>query len=91
VVCLSQPILVMISSRVVPPSRFSMAITWLVLAALAGRTRLRGGFGRLAYWEDQLDRSINGEDVECVGFSLDVLDRIVERAEREMQETRVCR
>src|SRR5579863_1403419 len=36
VVCFSQPILVMISSKVVPPSRLSIAITWLVLLPSRG-------------------------------------------------------
>ena len=36
VVCLSQPMAVIISSRVVPPSHFSMAITWLVLLPSCG-------------------------------------------------------
>jgi hypothetical protein len=36
VVCFSQPMALMISSRVVPPSAFSMAITWLVLLPSRG-------------------------------------------------------
>jgi hypothetical protein len=29
------------------------------------------------YWEDILDRNIAGEDVECAGFPLEVIDRVV--------------
>ncbi len=39
-----------------------------------------------AFWEDKLERSINGEDVECAGFSLAVIDRIMERADRAESE-----
>ena len=34
-----------------------------------------------AFWEDKLDRSIGGENVECAGFPLDVIDRLVEAAD----------
>jgi hypothetical protein len=38
-----------------------------------------------AFWEDKLDRSIAGEDVECAGFPLEVIDRIVEAADQEVR------
>ena len=36
-----------------------------------------------AFWEDKFDRSIAGEDVECAGFPPEVIDRIVEAADRD--------
>ena len=36
-----------------------------------------------AFWEDKLDRSIAGEQVECEGFTIAVLDRLVEAADRQ--------
>ena len=36
-----------------------------------------------AFWEDKFERSVNGEDVECAGFPLAVIDRIVEAADRD--------
>ena len=44
-----------------------------------------------AFWEDRLERSISGEQVECAGFSLAVIDRIVEAAERENTREMVAR
>jgi hypothetical protein len=35
-----------------------------------------------AFWEDKLERSINGEDVDCAGFTLAVIDRMVAAADR---------
>jgi hypothetical protein len=35
------------------------------------------------YWEDKFDRSVNGENVECAGFPLAVIDRLVEAADRD--------
>ncbi len=35
-----------------------------------------------AFWEDKFDRSIAGEQVECAGFPLAVIDRLVEAADR---------
>ena len=39
-----------------------------------------------AFWEDIFDRSMNGENVECAGFSMAVIDRLVEAADREEAE-----
>ena len=36
-----------------------------------------------AFWEDRLERSINGENVDVTGFSLAVIDRIVAAADLE--------
>jgi len=41
-----------------------------------------------AYWEDKLARNIEGEEVDFTGFSIEVVDRIVEAADREEQEAR---
>jgi len=38
-----------------------------------------------AFWEDKLDRSMNGEDVDMKGFTLAVIDRIVEAGDRAEQ------
>ena len=38
-----------------------------------------------AFWEDKLDRSMNGEDVDMSGFTLAVIDRIVEAGDRAEQ------
>jgi hypothetical protein len=38
-----------------------------------------------AFWEDKLDRSMNGEDVDMKGFTLAVIDRIVERGDSAEQ------
>jgi len=38
-----------------------------------------------AFWEDKLDRSMNGEDVDMTGFTLAVIDRIVEAGGREQR------
>lgn len=38
-----------------------------------------------AYWEDKLDRSLGGEAVDMRGFTLAVIDRIVEQADRAEQ------
>jgi hypothetical protein len=35
------------------------------------------------YWEDKFDRSMNGEAVDMRGFTLAVVDRIVEAGDRE--------
>jgi hypothetical protein len=35
-----------------------------------------------AFWEDKFERSINGEDVDCAGFTLTVIDRMVAAADR---------
>ena len=40
------------------------------------------------YWEDKLARNIEGEEVDFTGFSIEVVDRIVEAADREEQEAR---
>jgi hypothetical protein len=54
VVCFNQPMAVMISSSVVPPSRRSIAITWLVLlparGALASVAAAGAFFARLAFF-----------------------------------------
>jgi hypothetical protein len=34
-----------------------------------------------AFWEDKLYRSFDGEDVDMAGFSIAVIDRIVEAAD----------
>ena len=41
--------------------------------------------GWFAFWEDKLDRSMNGEDVDMSGFTLAVIDRIVEEGDRAEQ------
>ena len=41
-----------------------------------------------AFWEDRLARNMDGEDVDFTGFSIDVIDRIVEAADRAEQEAR---
>jgi hypothetical protein len=38
-----------------------------------------------AYWEDKLGRSMDGEDVDMSGFTLAVIDRIVEKGDRAEQ------
>jgi hypothetical protein len=38
------------------------------------------------YWEDKFDQCINGENVDCAGFTLAVIDRIVAAADREDAE-----
>ena len=38
-----------------------------------------------AFWEDKLARSMDGEDVDMRGFTLSVIDQIVERADRAEQ------
>jgi hypothetical protein len=43
-----------------------------------------------AFWEDKLERSINGEHVECAGFPLAVIDRIVATADRKDAEMAVA-
>jgi hypothetical protein len=45
VVCFCHPMAVMISSSVVPPSRFSIAITWLVLLSARGMPAFVAGLG----------------------------------------------
>ena len=39
-----------------------------------------------AFREDKFDRSSSGENVECAGFPLEVIDRIVEAAVRGATE-----
>jgi len=41
-----------------------------------------------AFWEDKLARNIDGEEVDFTGFSIEVIDRIVEAADRAEQEAR---
>jgi hypothetical protein len=36
-----------------------------------------------AFWEDKLARSMDGVDVDMRGFTLAVIDRIVEKGDRE--------
>ena len=38
-----------------------------------------------AFWEDKLARNMDGEDVDFTGFSIEVIDRIVEAADRAEQ------
>jgi hypothetical protein len=40
------------------------------------------------YWEDIFDRSIAGEDVECAGFPLEVIDRMVAAFDAEARMAR---
>jgi hypothetical protein len=42
-----------------------------------------------AFWEDKLARNMDGEDVDFTGFSIEVIDRIVEAADRA--ERGACR
>jgi len=42
-----------------------------------------------AFWEDRLARNMDGEDVDFTGFSIDVIDRIVEAADRAEQGARL--
>jgi hypothetical protein len=38
-----------------------------------------------AYWTDLLDRNLNGEPIECARFPIEVIDRLIEMADREEQ------
>jgi hypothetical protein len=38
--------------------------------------------GWFAYWEDKLVRSMDGEEVDMRGFTLAVIDRIIEKGDR---------
>ena len=44
-----------------------------------------------AFWEDKLERNQAGEEVECAGFTIAVIDRIVEAADRENARKLVAR
>jgi hypothetical protein len=43
-----------------------------------------------AFWEDKLARDMDGEDVDKRGFTLAVVDRIVEAVNREADRNRSC-
>ena len=38
-----------------------------------------------AFWEDKLTRSMDGEDIDMRGFTLAVIDRIVEECDHAAQ------
>jgi hypothetical protein len=44
-----------------------------------------------AFWEGKFERSINGEDVDCAGFSMAVIDRMVEATDRHNARELVAR